>query len=229
MSNVVVTLGGVAFQDFEVPEKIGFGGTQRVAVQSLIGGGRVVDVLGEDAAEIRFTGIFSGNDAVQRARSLDAARAAGAAVPLCWDAFFYNVVIADFVADYEKPWWIPFALRCVVTSEAVDLGIVPTATLIANDLSYAATLFGQAGVVLAGFGDPTVAGLSAAQGVIGASIDSTGAALVRGAAALNGAGDAPGGIAAVNQVTASAGTLAALSNIGGYVGRAASNLVGSLL
>ncbi len=225
----MVTLGGVAFQDFEVPEKIGFGGTQRVAVQSLIGGGRVVDVLGEDAAEIKFTGIFSGTDAVQRARSLDAARAAGAAVPLCWDAFFYNVVIVDFVADYEKPWWIPFGLRCVVTSDAVDIGIVPTATLVANDLSYAATLFGQAGVVLAGFGDPTVAALSAAQGVIGAGIMNTGAALVDGAAALNGAGDAPAGIAAVNQVTASAGTLAALSNIGGYVGRAASNLVGSLL
>jgi hypothetical protein len=229
MSNVVVTLGRVVFQDFEVPEKIGFGGTQRLAVQSLIGGGRVVDVLGEDAAEIKFSGIFSGTEAVPRAQSLDAARAGGAVLPLYWDAFYYRVVIADFVADYEKPWWIPFGIRCVVTTDVADFGIVPTATLIANDLSYAATLFGQAGLALAGFSNPTVAGLSVARGVIGDGLVRTGAALVSGAVALNGAGNAPAGIAAVNQVAASAGALAALSNISGYVGRAASNLVGSLL
>ena len=40
MSNVILTLGGVPFQDMEVPERITFGGKQRVAVQTLLGGDR---------------------------------------------------------------------------------------------------------------------------------------------------------------------------------------------
>jgi hypothetical protein len=60
MSNIILTLGGVPFQDFEVPEQIRFGGAQRLAVHELIGGGRVVDAPGDDAGEISFSGIFSG-------------------------------------------------------------------------------------------------------------------------------------------------------------------------
>src|SRR5271154_5082483 len=96
MTNVVLTLGGVPFQDMEVPEKISFGGQQRVAVQNLIGGGRVVATLGIDDGRISFSGIFSGTDAVARAQMLDAARASGLAVPLVWDSFYYTVIIADF-------------------------------------------------------------------------------------------------------------------------------------
>ena len=81
MSKIVLTLGGVPFEDMEVPEKISFGGKQRVAVQNLIGGGRVVVALGLDDGEISFTGIFSGADAVARAQELDAARALGAQLP----------------------------------------------------------------------------------------------------------------------------------------------------
>ncbi|MCB5944118.1 hypothetical protein [Acidocella sp. KAb 2-4] len=60
MSKVTLTLGGVAFRDMEVPEAIGFGGRQRVAVQELLGGGRAVQVLGVDEGVITFSGIFSG-------------------------------------------------------------------------------------------------------------------------------------------------------------------------
>jgi hypothetical protein len=163
MSNVVVTLGDVSFQDFEVPEKISFGGTQRLAVQELIGGGRVVDALGYDDGEISFSGIFSGDDAAQRAQTLDTERAAGAVLALFWDQYFYNVVIAEFAADYEKPWWIPFALRCIVASDpAVDNAVTPAVYLVSNDLSVVTSLLGQAGLVLGGLTDPTVAGLATA-------------------------------------------------------------------
>jgi hypothetical protein len=231
MSNVVVTLGGVSFQDFEVPEKISFGGTQRLAVQELIGGGRVVDALGEDDGEIAFAGIFAGGDAAQRAQTLDTARAAGAVLALFWDQYFYNVVIAEFAADYRKPWWIPFALRCVVASDPLlDAGTdTPASYLVSNDLAVVTSLLGQAGISLVGLSHPTQAGLAAAQSVITSGIASTGAALNTQAGALSSATDAASGIAAMNQLTAASGALAALSGMSGYVGRATSNLASELV
>jgi hypothetical protein len=230
MSNVVVTLGDVSFQDFEVPEKISFGGTQRLAVQELIGGGRVVDALGYDDGEISFSGIFSGDDAAQRAQTLDTERAAGAVLALFWDQYFYNVVIAEFAADYEKPWWIPFALRCIVASDpAVDNAVTPAVYLVSNDLSVVTSLLGQAGLVLGGLTDPTVAGLATAQGVVAADITTAGTALDSSVGAVAGAADAASGIAAVNQMTANSAVLAAASGMSGYLNRAASNLAGELL
>ncbi len=230
MSNVVVTLGGVSFQDFEVPEKISFGGTQRLAVQELIGGGRVVDALGYDDGEISFSGIFAGSDAAQRAQTLDTARAAGAVLALFWDQYFYNVVIAEFAADYEKPWWIPFALRCIVASDpAIDNAVTPAAYLVSNDISVVTSLLGQAGLVLGGLTNPTVAGLATAQGLVAADITTAGMALDSSVGAVAGAADAASGIAAVNQMTANSAVLAAASGMSGYLNRAASNLAGELL
>lgn len=230
MSNVVVTLGGVSFQDFEVPEKISFGGTQRLAVQELIGGGRVVDALGYDDGEIRFSGIFAGSDAAQRAQTLDTARAAGAVLALFWDQYFYNVVIAEFAADYEKPWWIPFALRCIVASDpTIDNAVTPAAYLVSNDLSVVTSLLGQASLALGGLSNPTVAGLATAQGLVAADITTAGMALDSSVSAVADAADAASGIAAVNQMTANSAVLAAASGMSGYLNRAASNLAGELL
>ena len=153
MSNVVLTLGGVPFQDMEVPEKISFGGKQRVAVQNLIGGGRVVSALGIDDGKISFSGIFSGSDAVSRAQLLDAARALGASIPLVWDSFFYTVVIEGFTAEYRKTNLIPFSITCVVVNDplaSLAALTAPIANLIGNDLSVASALSGQAGFSLAG-------------------------------------------------------------------------------
>jgi hypothetical protein len=229
MSNVVLTLGAVTFQDFEVPEKIAYGGSQRLAVQALIGGGRVVDVLGQDDGEILFSGIFAGEDATERAQSLDVARAAGDVLTLSWDQFYYNVVIAEFAADYEKSWWIPFAIRCVVATDDVETDAAPAAYLISNDLAVVSSLLGQAGISLSGLTNPTADGLVAAQGVILAGIASTGVTLNGGVTALANAADAATGIRAVNQISGASESLAALSDMSGYVGRAAGNLAGQLL
>jgi hypothetical protein len=229
MSNVVLTLGAVTFQDFEVPEKIAYGGSQRLAVQALIGGGRVVDVLGQDDGEILFGGIFAGEDATERAQSLDVARAAGDVLTLSWDQFYYNVVIAEFAADYEKSWWIPFAIRCVIATDDVETDAAPAAYLISNDLAVVSSLLGQAGISLSGLTNPTADGLVAAQGVILAGIASTGVTLNGGVTALANAADAATGIRAVNQISGASESLAALSDMSGYVGRAAGNLAGQLL
>ena len=231
MSNVILTLGGVPFQDMEVPEKISFGGKQRVAVQNLIGGGRVVAALGIDDGEISFSGIFSGSDAVSRAQLLDAARALGTALPLVWDGFFYTVVIEAFSAEYRKPNLIPFSISCLVVSDPVAALAVlasPVADLVGNDLSVASALSMQAGVSVSGLSASALAGFSAVQGLLGNAVATSGAALSGSAGALNGAADAGAGVSAVNGLGTASSQLAALTGMSGYVNRAARNLEDAL-
>jgi uncharacterized protein YciI len=231
MSNVVLTLGGVPFQDMEVPEKISFGGRQRVAVQNLLGGGRVVSALGIDDGKISFSGIFSGSDAVSRAQLLDAARALGASVPLVWDSFFYTVIIEGFTAEYHKTNLIPFSITCVVVNDplaSLAALTAPIATLIGNDLSVAGALSGQADFSLAGLSATSVAGFAAVQGMLSTAIGTAGSALGSGTSALNGAADAQAGVAAINTIGGASSQLAALGAMSGYVNRAASNLISEL-
>jgi hypothetical protein len=61
-----ITLGGIVFEAFEVPEQIEFGGRQRMAIHDLPGGGRVIDVLGPTDSDLVFSGIFSGSGAGTR-------------------------------------------------------------------------------------------------------------------------------------------------------------------
>jgi hypothetical protein len=220
---VVVTLGGVPFRDFEVPEKISFGGAQRVAVNRLIGGGRVVNALGGDDGEIHFGGVFSGDDAAARAQLLDAARTLGTAIPLVWGGFFYMVVLAEFAAEYTKPWWIPFAVRCVVAVDPVAAlaGLVaPVADLIGNDIAAAASLSVQAGISLIGLSGSNPA-YAATQATIGSAIASNGLALNSGANGLAAATDAGGGVAGMGEVMIASSKLAALGGMNGYINRAA--------
>jgi hypothetical protein len=223
MSNVVVTLGGVPFRDFEVPEKITFGGAQRVAVNRLIGGGRVVNALGGDDGEIHFGGVFSGDDAAARAQLLDTARSLGTAIPLAWGAFFYMVVLAEFAAEYTKPWWIPFAVRCVVATDpvaALAALVTPVADLIGSDIAAATSLSVQAGISAISLSGSNPA-YAVAQTTIGAAIADNGTALNSGANGLATATDATSGVAGMSQVMAASSQLAALSGMNGYVNRAA--------
>jgi hypothetical protein len=232
MSNVVLTLGGVSFQDMEVPEKIRFGGQQRLSVQSLIGGGRVVQALGLDDGVISFSGIFSGADAVGRAQLLDTARALGAVLPLVWDRFFYSVVIRDFVAEYRETNLIPFAVTCVVVVDPLaDVAVLaaPVASLVAQDLTAAAALSGQAGVSVASVTAGSLAGFSALQGVLSATMAASGRALLTDVAALGAASDPAAGVAAVGRVSAACSQLAGLGAMTGYVGRAAVNIGNELV
>ena len=50
---IALTLGGVVFADFEIPDSINFGGEQVLSVHQLPGGTRVIDALGPSDAEIR--------------------------------------------------------------------------------------------------------------------------------------------------------------------------------
>ena len=116
-------LGGIALTEFEVPERIGIGGRQQLAVHNLPGGGRVVDAMGPDEVPIRWTGTFSGQDAAPRVRALERLRRAGNSLPLTWDSWLYTVIIEEFTADVSNPWWIPYRIQlCVLPSPTAGSG-----------------------------------------------------------------------------------------------------------
>ena len=115
MSDLI--LGPVVLSDFEVASGVTFGGGQALAVHDLPGGMRVIDALGRRDGPITFHGYFYGDDAAARARIVDELRGQGLPLPLIWDAFFYTVVIREFVADYQCGWWIPYRINCTVLQD----------------------------------------------------------------------------------------------------------------
>jgi hypothetical protein len=148
----LLTLGDFIFDHFEVPERIGFGGRQQLAVHKLIGGARLVDTLGPDDAAIRWSGVFSGSDAGDRARALDAMRVEGLQLPLNWDAFCYLVLIETLSLQFNNPWWVPYQISCLVVRDLAEAGeaIVPSlADSLFADLSAAGLYTDTSGAIAA--------------------------------------------------------------------------------
>jgi hypothetical protein len=135
MPDVVLVLGPIAFQDFEIPSAINFGGRQRLAIHQLTDGRRIIDTMGPDASEIAFSGVFSGTDATLRARLLDSLRVAGDELPLTWDVFFYTVVLSRFDANYKNPVWIPYRISCTVVLDDAAAGLTSVISLTSSVLS----------------------------------------------------------------------------------------------
>jgi hypothetical protein len=241
MSSVVLALGPVAFQDFEIPSGINFGGRQILAVHQLTDGQRVVDCIGPDESEISFSGAFSGANATLRARTLNSLRLVGGELTLTWDVFFYTVVINHFDADYENPVWIPYRTSCtVVRDEAVatassvislgnsilsDLGVAtsqcvgfgPDFTDVQSSLANpGATTLGSAAYVAA------LGSIGLTQSFINTQIGSAEATLQ---SIISSNPDSAGSLATdlVTSTTA-AQRLAGLTSANAYVGRAARNL-----
>lgn len=120
---VVLQLAGVlsqavfAFVNAEVPEHIGFGGTQKLAVHELPGGGRVVDVLGAQPRDLQWSGWFVGEQALARARALDAMRARGEALWVGWAGLSFQAVISSFEAEFHRCYQIPYSISLTVAED----------------------------------------------------------------------------------------------------------------
>lgn len=225
MSNVILTLGGIAFRDFEVPEQITFGGTQALAVHQVIGGGHVVDALGAADAEIQLAGVFSGPDAVVRVQALDVARSLGGTLPLIWKGFFYSVIIAELAAAYTKSWWIPFRLRLVVVQDLATAvpSLLEQATL---DLATAQTYTPQTGFSFQNISVSSLSSINTGLATVSSMLSAEDASFTQNTEALNGATDTTTAISAIQDMMNSGGTLPGLANVKGYLGRAAVNLSG---
>ena len=143
--SVTLTLGGVVFRGFEVPEKIRSGGEQMLAVHKLPGGGRVVDSMGPDDADIPWSGRFRGVSAEKRALTLDYLRRQGKQVLLTYSLRRYQVIIKEFTADFEQPYEIPYSICCFVVldeTQALASAAVGFLESLANDVVSAAGLSG---------------------------------------------------------------------------------------
>jgi hypothetical protein len=241
MSEIALLLGPIEFQDFEIPSDIKFGGTQRLAVHHLLGGARVVDALGQDDAEINFSGAFSGQNATIRARTLDELRISGATLQLTWDVFFYTVVICRFQASYQNRWWIPFRLSCTVVSDnpstiigtvaslagtaIADIGTASVQAIAAGlDLAGATTSLSAPNAMVRGTAAYVAGQSSLASAQIALGSAATAAAVTLDGAGLNGATSAAAGIAGLSIAVSSAQQLSLLTNAQAYTGRAANNL-----
>lgn len=241
MSNTVLLLGPLVFEDFEVPAGITFGGKQRLAVHRLPGGARVIDALGRDDAELAFSGIFSGSDATLRARAVDELRSMGLPLPLTWDVFFYSVVIDNFQADYRNSNWIPYRISCTVIRDEAS-------ALIETAISLATSVLADAGTALASAASAGIdlSGTQMAIAAPGATVSGTAAfATARSSLAdtqsildarftasesalsginLNTARSANAGVAGLAQASSTTGQISLISQARAYLGRAASNL-----
>ncbi len=240
MTDVALLLGPIAFQDFEVPAGVNFGGRQRLALHRLPSGLRVVDTLGRDDADICFTGIFTGSDATSRARGVDEMRVAGIALPLTWDVFFYTVLIAEFYADYCNGSWIPYWIRCTVLQDEASALTQVAASLASAVISDASSAIGYAygtGIDLAGLhpmltapGAMTrgTAPFVSAQARLTGTASSIADAVSAADAGLTAISDAPvataqDGVNALAGATDTSGRLASLVAAGAHVRRAATN------
>lgn len=115
---VILNLGGVIFQDFEIPDSIkGLGGDQKLDVKKFIGGARTIDVLGPDDDDPEWSGRFRGSTAEARCQQLMFMKNAGQQIELTWSSFRYLVVIASFKPEYQSPLEIPYRIRVVVVAD----------------------------------------------------------------------------------------------------------------
>jgi hypothetical protein len=115
MATDILILGPLVFDDWSTPARLPFGGKQAMAVHKLPGGARVVDTLGPDEDDIKFTGMFWGSGAYASAQILDGMRVAGQVVPLMFAGRFYQVIVQEAIPVIERfPNYCTYSVTCLV-------------------------------------------------------------------------------------------------------------------
>lgn len=120
MPQVTLTLGPITFADYEIPESMPFGGEQMLSKKTLIGGKRVIDIMGRDDAPISWSGQFRGATALFRARFLDDLKNRGIPVPLVYSQFYYLVVIKTFSCQFHATYEIPYRITVEILEDQAN-------------------------------------------------------------------------------------------------------------
>lgn len=126
-----LVLDDFEFMDFEVPERIAISGRQKTVQHQLIGGRRVIDVLGTEYEPLTWSGIITGSQAGERVGALERMRDAGHPVLLTLDDYRFTVVITSFSPVYEYVWRRPYTIEVAVVKNegAPNKGDVLTGAL----------------------------------------------------------------------------------------------------
>lgn len=224
---MTILLGGLTLDGFEAAAQVRFGGSQALAVHKLPGGVRIIDAMGADDDVIAWHGILSGFDASDRARALDAMRSSGTPVSMAWDVFAAEVIVSSLALNFQNSWWIPYHIRCTVLSQLPSAGVGAAAAVLSDVLADLTSVSGPgvaaalAAVSSVGSSGPGTQGYAAAQIALNAAQTGISAAVTgTGAAVLN----APD----IATLTSCSGSLAALTNAAGFVGRAMTNFSGAV-
>lgn len=142
-----LVLGSIIFTEYQIPERIPYGGKQAAIAHKLIGGARVVDAMGPDEDDLTWSGRFQGSNALAQANQLDALRAAGVKVPLVFADRMYMVLITSAVLNYERPYQIPYTVTCLAVSSpnigGFDQTVPSIDSLVSDDMASVTDLAAQ--------------------------------------------------------------------------------------
>ena len=167
--DTTINLGAFQFANHEIPERISWGGSQRIAVHELVGGQRVLDAMGRSDRALTWSGLFFGPNATERARFIDTMRAQGADQKLTFGQLAYMVKIQEFEPDYERFYQIPYRISLEVISDLAN----PVTTLSPPSIdSDIATDYSAATTLAAPVGDSTLTSLLATVGTAIAAVSS---------------------------------------------------------
>lgn len=240
-ASLPVSLGPLDLTGLEVPDFYDRGGTVQPVVHRLVGGGRVVQLLGADPGRRRLQGRFTGPLASERAQRLEAMRDSGERMALTIGAWQELVVVTTVILRYAAQGTV---IEYLLEAEAVPddtggtAGPAALLALVAGQLAAAsgdAVLSGVAAAALplAGAASTVAAAqrtmslpaidLSGAGQAFDAAADMSGSALA-GVAAAAPAGSFFADVGALTTAVASAGTLASSLRGSAFTRCAAANL-----
>jgi hypothetical protein len=147
------------FEGFEEPYEINFGKEQSAYKHVLIGGGRVIDMMGAGDPDITWSGYFTGFQAPLRARYLETLCKQGQPLTLRTNAFVKEVVITKFTFGQHEIWPIQYTLTLMVIEDKTS----PVNFAIPGDLTITVLeyLF-QAEAIATAIGNGSISGALAA-------------------------------------------------------------------
>lgn len=127
----ILQLGDFDFVGFEEPVAINFGKEQAAYKHILIGGGRVIDLLGAGDPDITWSGYFTGAQAEFRARFLEGLTKAGQPLLLKTSQFVRQVVITKFTYGFHFVFPISYTITVMVIQDET----LPVNFIVPGDLT----------------------------------------------------------------------------------------------
>jgi hypothetical protein len=125
------------FEGFEEPYEINFGKEQAAYKHVLIGGGRVIDLMGAGDPDITWSGYFTGFQAPLRARYLETLCNESKPLILRTNAFVKEVVITKFTYGQHEIWPIQYTITLqVIQDKTLPVNINVPGDLTITTLEY---------------------------------------------------------------------------------------------
>lgn len=111
-----LVLGDFEFLDFEVPERLALPGRQKTVLHQMVGGKRVIDVLGVEYDPLSWSGVITGSESGDRVKALERMRDAGEKLTLTLDSYSFTVVITSFTPVYEFIYRRPYSIEVAIVA-----------------------------------------------------------------------------------------------------------------